>query len=149
MTIEEKIIANHDNALLFKHLRVDPKVDSIQILNKSKSGEYYYHEVLANFWDVDGKSFPDSIKLMFAGNGVLVCPTNGKIFAFQFGYSDWAFRYDFSNGDIENSDNLRILRNLDGIIVDIRDLSEDWVLGIHFLDDRENELVNSYNKCGR
>jgi hypothetical protein len=74
----------------------------------------------------------------------LVCPTNGKIFAFQFGQRDLAFRHDFSSGDLENSDDLRILRNLDGIEVDIRDLKEDWVLGIHFVGDIEQELKSSY-----
>ena len=137
MTIVEKILAKDDNALLIKHLGINPKVDLITIINKSKSGNYYYHEALADFWDVYGKSFPDSIKLLIDGNGVLVCPTNGKIFAFQFGQRDLAFRYDFSTGDLENSDDLRILRNLDGIEVDVRDLGEDWVLGIHFLDDTE------------
>jgi|GEM_PF-4474743 len=146
MTIEEKILANDDNASFFKHFGINPKVDTITILHKSKSGNYYYHEALADFWDIDGKSFPDSIKLLVNGNGVLVCPNNGKIFAFQFGQRDFAFRYDFSSSDFENSDDFRILRNLDGIEVDLRDLGEDWVLGIHFLDDTEKELVNSYNK---
>jgi hypothetical protein len=149
MTIEERIISNDDNALLFKYLKIDTRTDSIAIINKSKGGEYYYHEALANFWDVDGKSFPDSIKFLVDGHGVMVIPATGKIFAFQFGLRDFAFRYDFSNSDIKNIDELRVLHNLDGIEVDIRDIKEDWVLGVHFLDDTENELIRSYQQNAR
>lgn len=149
MTIEERIRVNPDNALLFKFLKINTHSDSIKIFTKSNAGDYFLHEALADFWDVDGKSLNDSIKFLVNWNGVMVIPETGKIFAVQLGFSDYAFRYDFSGSDISNSDELRVARNMDGIYMDIRPLKEDWVLGIHFLEETEKEFIKSYNNNSR
>lgn len=149
MTIEERIRVNPDNALLFKFMEINTNKDSIIIKTKSNAGDYFYHEGLVYFWSEEGKMLPDSIKYLINGNGVMIIPETGKIFAAQLGFSDYAFRYNFSDSDISNSDELRVARNMDGIYMDIRPLKEDWVLGINFVGDTEKNLISSYNSNSR
>lgn len=140
-----KILMNERNNLVFSFFEIPiKKPDTLQLNSINDNNEWRHSEGLNDFFSYYAKYIPDNHKFLFNGLGLLLNPENGELYAVQFGRFNVAFKCDLKRNQLNDSDELRVHYNLDGIDADIRPLGNGWALAIKFVGDLEQQLMWSY-----
>lgn len=155
----KKILENPVNQNVLNYLGFMERQDHNLIEFKDKKN--YTHEGLEDFLKMN---LPDDSKFILDGNGIIAHPTNGEIIAIEFGRYERAFKilnpskYNFKYKHIKRGllQHLKIkdafkvslgyFSNIYGdldTVMDIRQLGNNWGLGIYFLDDID-QLIKEY-----
>lgn len=136
----QKILVNPKNKKVLHYLNITD-TNAIEIANNIGT---MYTETYGLFLEYT-KALPANTKYMANGRGLLIIPKTGLIFGFTHGINSIIFRCNVTYHNIDNTDNLSVLRNIDGIYDDVRELGENWAFLLHFIDDYKEALLASYN----
>lgn len=145
--IVNRVLSLSDNCLVIERL----KITADKIMPKWRLPNSLMNESLVVFLNEYGRFVPEETKYCFNQEGILLNPKNGLIFAIQMGWNGIAFRINLDDFKLGKRDlkELRQFRNMDGLIEDISELNENWVLGIHFVGEVEEMLKRSFEYSNR
>ena len=136
----QEVIVNPQNKKVLHYLNIT----ATSVITVANSIGTMYAETYGSFIEYT-KALPANTKYTANGRGLLIIPKTGLIFGFTHGINSFVFRCNTTYYDIENTDELRILRNIEGIYEDIRELGENWAFLLKFIGDEEEALMASYN----
>lgn len=138
----EKVLSNPLNKKVIDFIELD-KGSSLVPFEQSTSMYYEQREI----FHANTIELPANVKYVKNAIGLLIIPKTGYVFGFTYGRFNFVFRYSIGHYNVNNSDDLRVLKNLDGIYEDIRFLGENWAFLLHFVGDEVVALNRAYNKA--
>jgi hypothetical protein len=142
MELLEKIKINKENLIILNHLKV---TDHSKLLTPDQNGNWHIDEGLQYFWET---SVPKESKYFLNGTGIIVKPNSGLIIAFKFNMHDVGFKHPTppSKFNVFKRNKIGYFSNFDNsIITDISHLGTDWALGINYVGDWQDLIVNKFN----